>query len=958
VQSQKDQRETSNVNVGELAAAAISFGPYTVYVDQRRLEKSGQPVDIGGRAFDLLTTLLERPGEVVSQAELLDRVWPRLMVEESSLRAQVRTLRRVLDDHDDGSAQRLIVNVPGRGYCFTGTARTMPAVPRALYRLPPSLERMLDRQRAVDEISALLMERRFVTVVGTGGIGKTTVGLAVVRDRLTYFAGAVGFVDVSHLSDEQLVTGAVISALELHIYDDDPLPALISALGARPVLLVFDSCEHLIDAVAVLAERLHLEASLTYIMATSREPLRVRGENVYLLDPLETPPPEAELSIENASTFSAMELFLERLAAAGRSPCLSVRELEMAADICRKLDGLPLAIEFAAGRVLAYGVEGVAAHLEQRFQFLTSGLRTAPPRHRTLQATLDWSYTLLSESERKTLRRLSCLVGEFTDAAACAIAAGDGVEEDEALEALAGLVSKSLISVKDRPERRYVLLDTTRAYAQEKLVASGEASRVARRHAEYFRDLLQAGRSDQTVLGRGSPTALHGHLGNIRAALQWSFSAKAEVALATELALGFAPVFLDLSLFSECERWTGQAMAVHDETPLEAKRLFDLLTFNIQAAALIDHEDFGEKEKFLRAARLAETLGDADAEIRILIGLHRFYACNESVSDSLVVAERMRTIANNANQDSETPALASFAASISHHCLGNQIEACRLHEAGVRSSITDDQRKSMLSLISDLRASIVHCRALWLRGLPDKALSAAEQTFAIAETIKSKGGARVLLYIWFVQLFIWLQDWARAEAIANTIAKLTRARSSVATCALGLAVQGELLVRKGDTVAGVSMLRNQLELIRSTGCYTTGCFTAMPTLAYVEGLMALSDFDPASRVLEDAISRSKRDDFLMYMPEMLRLRGDLAALQDRTSKRAESWFRQSIALARQQFSLSWELRTATSLARLLQAQGRSTEAQETVREVYDRFTEGFDTADLRTARSLIHTHGA
>src|SRR5467141_641926 len=481
---------------GPVSQDVICFGPFSLSTTKRLLEKGGVRVWLGSRALDILIALVERPAELVSKRELIAKVWPDLVVDEGSLRFHVSALRKALGEGRSG--ERYVTNVSGRGYCFVAPiscAANQPATLRNSLAhlpvgLPPSQTKMVGREEIVRFISEELTARRFFTIVGPGGIGKTTVATVVSRTMLAAFDGAVHYVDFGPLCTPSLVPNRVASTVGLPGNFDDPLAALPAFLRDRRMLLVLDSCEHLIDTIAPLAERIFREAPEVHILATSRQPLQVEGEQVHRLDPLAFPPDGASLTAARALTFPAVQLFVERAASHGSGFQFNDAEAPIVGKVCRRLDGIALALELAAGRVGVYGIKGIASLLDSPCRLLWRGRRTASSRHQTLSAMLDWSYNLLPEAERVILRRLSVFVGAFSLEAAQFVAAGDILEREQVAEAIAALSTKSLVAVEtDNTETLYRLLDTTRAYVLAKMVDSGERNTIAQRHAIYYRDL-------------------------------------------------------------------------------------------------------------------------------------------------------------------------------------------------------------------------------------------------------------------------------------------------------------------------------------------------------------------------------------------------------------------------------------------------------------------------------------
>src|SRR5271169_4900633 len=496
------------------APAGIAFGRFLLLPHRRELLADGRPVKLGGRAFDVLMALIEAHGAVVSKNALMERVWPERIVEENNLQWQISALRAAFD-----ADRHLIRTVPGRGYQFTaktdaaygspeadaGTpigaaqpdareARRDGEIPGELppTNLPEPISELVGRDDVLDEILSLASAHRLVTLTGAGGIGKTRLALAAARRLLPQFADGVWLAEFSPIADPGLVPVTVAASIGLDLGGGDVSAQRVpQALAGRQMLLVLDTCEHVIGAAAALAEAVLHAGGTLRLLATSREPLRAEGGWVYPVPPLAVPTEDAE-DADELLRYGGVRLFAERLRAAEPHFAPDRRSAAMIAAICRRLDGIPLAIELAAARASALGIEALAARLDDRFHLLTGGSRTALPRHQTLRATLDWSYELLPEPERVVLRRLGVFATAFSLDAASAVAASAEVTPSDVLEVLSSLVAKSLVLTEsdDRTER-YRMLDTTRAYALEKLASGGELDPVARHHAEFYRDLFE-----------------------------------------------------------------------------------------------------------------------------------------------------------------------------------------------------------------------------------------------------------------------------------------------------------------------------------------------------------------------------------------------------------------------------------------------------------------------------------
>ena len=501
-QGQLVSMETARQNGA--GARALLFGRFRLVLHSRELLVDGAPVSIGNRAIDVLLALIDACGELVTKDELLSRVWPNTTVEENNLQFQISTLRKAL-----GPDRDFIKTVCGRGYRFVAeiTVERRAARPYdasnaadpssaqvvqlvdlpAPGALPAPRSELVGRDAQLTDVAALVGANRLVTLVGAGGIGKTRLAVELARRLLANFEDGVRIAELGPLSDPALVLPTIAAALELSGAAASP-ERLAAALGPRRPLLVLDNCEHVVDAVAAITEvLLHANPSLQ-VIATSREPLRAEGEWVYRVPPLDVPPEGAEAP-EDVLQHSAAKLFMARTSAAQPIALLDWRVGAAVASICRQLDGVPLAIELAAASAAALGVEGLASRLDDRLNLLTNGRRTAPTRHQTLRATLDWSYELLSEPERAVMRRLAVFADDFTMEAASAVAASGEVAAGDVVRCLAALVTKSLVaSDVGGPVPHYRLLETMRAYAAERLAESGEFEAVAKRHATLHPD--------------------------------------------------------------------------------------------------------------------------------------------------------------------------------------------------------------------------------------------------------------------------------------------------------------------------------------------------------------------------------------------------------------------------------------------------------------------------------------
>jgi predicted ATPase/DNA-binding winged helix-turn-helix (wHTH) protein len=939
----------------------LSFGPFNLLVNERLLTKEGVPVELGARALDILIVLTSTPNEIVSKKNLMSRVWPDVIVEEGSLRFHMNGLRKALGDGKDGA--RYITTLPGRGYCFvapvsrsSGPHDNAPVVaanfPHA--NLPSRLNRMVGRDDDVLKLSAQLNASRFVTVVGAGGVGKTTVAIAVGHHLSEAFAGALLFVDLGMLSDPALVTGGMASMLGLSVQSNDATPNLIAYLRNKRILLILDTCEHLVEAVAPLAASIIDAAPQVHILATSREALRVEGEHIYRLDALACPPDEPGVTAAAVQTFPATRLFVERVVASGARLDVSDAEAPIVASICRKLDGVALAIELAARRVESYGLQQTAALLDQRLTLLWLGSRTAPPRQKTLQATLDWSFGLLTELERTVLRKLAAFVGHFTLDAALEVVTTGALDRSTVLSAMDNLVAKSIVATSPiGAMMRYRLLDTTRAYVLDSKIDDAESADLAARHAAYYRRWLEQSGADWPTLSTGEERTPHfAAVNNVRAALEWCFGANGNTDIGVGLAAAAVPVFLAMSLLPECHRWSERAIFALDDA---ARGGLDEM--HLQAGLGISwmymHGGRDAAHMALsRSLEIAEKSDDALDQLRILGPLNQLYLRAGAFKTALHYARRCAAIAATAED--------AAAIALGHYTLGNSLHfSGELSSAGVELEATLESgprsRRTTASYLGfegkNLAGGIL-ARNLWLQGHPTQAAARARQTIRDAAEMEH---SLMLCFALLagIAVFLWTGDLTSAEEHIEWLISSAESHSLSPYVLLGRGFKGEVAIRRGDAKRGVETLRRCLEKLHAA---TYEVFTTALEISLTQGLVALGQFDEGITLINKTIERGETSGDLCYMPESLRIRANLLlSMPHSMTDDAENSFTQSLELSRRQGARAWELRTATDLAAYLASRGRSAEGQALLQQVFERFAEGLNTADLKAGERLLST---
>lgn len=937
-------------SIVSLAADTVSFGPFRLHSQARLLERDGIPVSIGSRALDILVLLVSHPGEVVRKDELIAKAWPDLTVDESSLRFHIGQLRRALADGQDG--ERYITNVPSRGYCFVAPVSTSsPRMQRQQSSslsppqvLPARLADLIGREPLLLKIRELLARERFVTLSGIGGIGKTAVAVALAHEFLEEYRGDIRFVDFSSIKDPGLVPTVAAAAVGLMIQSSDPTSSLIDMLRGRRMLLVLDNCEHVIDEAAGLAECIYLQAPAVSLLVTSREALRVRGEHVVEVPALEAPPAEkAELSASEVMTYPAAQLLLDRAAAAGCAHEVGDQEARLVARICRKVDGIALAIELAAGLMRTHGLGETMRLLDGPLRLRWQGRRTAPARHQTLNATLQWSYELLTDIERSVLQRLALFTGPFNLGAAIAVAADESVAPDFVAETLGRLAGKSLVSASpDRRRARYRLLDTMRAYALDKLIKSGDFSATALRHASLLLSELAQGVSGVTAQDAASERGEL--LADARAALDWAFSADGEVSLRIPLAAASVKLFIESSLLMECRAWAARGVAALTASDLDSQNELDL-QFALGYATMFTGGECGQVEAALqRAVLIAERLQDPFSTSRLLWHLHTFYVRIGRYSRLLPIAQRSEQLAQQIG-DKAGVARGEALLGVSYHLAGDQVQALRRLETS----------NDILATIPPIRPGhfafpcIVELPlscTLWVAGYPDQALRTAR---ALA---RPPAPGDQFMYAaglcWAAAVFRWTGDWVLVEQSKSWLAAFANTRGLLTYKAIADGLSGQAMIARGDNEQGLHLLRSALARLHAENYEL---HTSAFDCSMAEALSALGQHAKALRTVEATIARA--DGTTFDMPELLRLRGELLVLNGNRHDALAS-LEHSIALAEQQGALSWQLRASASLVRLHGEIARH-DALGALAATYGRFTEGFETADLTDARQLLNS---
>ena len=936
------------------ARSAISFGAFQLFPAERLLRRGDDVVPLGSRAFDILAALADRPGEIVGSRELIDKVWPDVFVEEASLRFHIVQLRKALGDGVEGA--RYVLNVPGRGYTLVEPATRLVVegaaephlVTRSTYALPPSSDHMVGRDEIVRELSEKLRSERFVTIVGPGGVGKTTVALSVANALLRDFAGAVCSVVLSSVGDAGLVAAVVTSALGVPVQAEDPLPELIAHLRGKKILLVLDNCEHVIGKTAEVAERLFLGLEHLSILATSREALQVEGEHVFRLPSLASPPEGEPVSAARALAYPAAQLFANRMASAGASAALSNEEAAIVGSMCRRLSGLPLAIELTAGRAAMLGARDTAALLDSLFALHWPGLRTAPPRQQTLSATLDWSYNLLSGPEQAVLRRLSVFSSSFKLDAAQNVALADDITEGVLFEAIGSLFAKSLLSNdRSEPTTRYRLLDTCRTYARQKLEEAGEREQTRRRHALYYRELLRSTSADE--IAPDKPTASTVDLEDIRSALQWAFGDEGDKLLGADLAAYSAPLWLGRALLAEGRAWMAKAAATIDASGATSQH-----QLRIQIA-------FASTELFTRG--FAETtiaawdktleraiaLNDVAAQQLAYLVLWGGEIRAAQYAQALATAEKSAALVEGTS-DPGSQAMGQWLLGHSKHHTAQFGEA-REHLERYLAIDTKAARLAMLGATGYDRlvdAQSVLSNTLWIIGRPDQARAMGRQAVADARSLGFAIPIALAMSWAILSTYLSEPDIDVVEHDAVELLEYATTHSIGSDAGFALCLLGLSQAHRDDFEAGARLVSKGLSALTNA---RMEAFNILVLAHICEAALLAGRVDDAVAWMR-RLTREDRNQDHWCSSEVFRVQGMLAQSQGDEGSAAELMLR-GAALARRHGALSWELRSTMSLSRLWARQGQTEQALETLQATYGRYAEGFWSKDLIEAKTLI-----
>ncbi len=924
----------------------VAFDGFMLDLKRGVLYQNGQRLHLRQRELDILTCLARQPNRFVSKQTLIDTVWPGQSISDANLRVQMSALRRVLGPGPD---RRGFIDVlPRQGYRFcpsgkwsaAGDPDQTSASDRAAgaepsrHNLPVRVKRSFGREYDCKHLLALLAENRLATVVGPGGIGKTTLALTTAERLVDTFEDGVRFVDLAGLTDGDFVPGSLAAAIGVVLGPDATEDILVEYLVPKRTLFVVDNCEHLIGPVAALVELILTQTRHVRFLCTSREPLRIDGEALLRLGPLDLPPRTGGLAPHQVADYPAVQLFNDRAGQGTNDFQPEGEQILTVAGLCRRLDGNPLAIELAAARLGLFGLDGLVAQLDESLSLLVQGRRTAVSRHKTLRETIDWSYNLLPPVERSLLNRLSIFRSGFSLEAARAVA-GQGLAGHDLLHGLAELVAKSLINVDlsgATPQYRMLLL--TREFAFEKLESDGDRDTTAQRHATYFLELMTLAAHDRSVDAEAWAA-------DVGSAINWSLGEPGNSELACTLVQTAFNVMERYSRLADRGRLIDRALTRAGDTP-ETETNWKL-TLYLHRLHILQFTSADEAELTAWAAKcdaLAERLylktKDIKARLEALVN-----RCG--MAFSIGNAPKLLELAAEGERyglDGRcgAPDLLRFERSLfqAHHFVGDH-DTAQTYVAKVLA-YPDEVANGRYFAASDyispaITARIFKARMLWIQGRPPLATEVAGEALGLSYASSPNVICYVLGFA-AIPIALWRGDTAIASDGLNQLQAFAEDQG-LGYWASWARLYAFALAWGRDgvgTPVSPALIRNT----HQADHLATFC-SAENSRAYSRVEAGLAGWNA---------------------PEVLRRRAEWTLATGAASPlQAEAVLVRAIDLARQQRAPGWELRAALSLARLRQSPEQNhapaDDAADALRRVADRFDMALPDRDIAAARAFL-----
>lgn len=932
------------------------FGPFRLVPHRQLLLLDGRPVKLGGRAFELLQLLVQRRGELVSKTELMAAAWPGTFLHDSNLKVNMWSLRRSLGDTQTEPAY--IATVARRGYKFIADvqisigeieddlALTGPVPSSRL----PLLRGIVGREADIVEIADLLTDNRHVTLVGAGGIGKTTVAVAVAQAFAPRCRDGVCFVDLATISDPTLFGAALVTALGIRGNTDNGLAAALDFLKSRQMLLILDNCEHVLPAATIFAGRLTTDTSPFRLLATSREPLGTSTEHIVRLGSLASPKPGRALSVDQAMTFPAVQLFVRR-AAEWSDYRFGDDDCDAIGSICRSLDGLPLAIELAAAQINTFNPRQLVALLDQNLGFRTASAEGAPPRHETLMATIDWSFRLLPPKEARLFGLLSVFRDAFEAEDAVFVAEVAGLTPVDVVTGLGSLVAKSLLGTQaGGASFRYRLLDSTRRYAAARRQTDPACDRAPLRHAQCVLALFERSEEEWNWREPADWTQRYlGRIADLRAALSWAFDAEGDAVLGIRLAVAAITLWSETSILSEAQTRLKVALSLAKTIEcddLSKAKLACALGWSLFYARKMSNEN---EVAWLDAIAFARRAGNIEYQQRALVGFAFYLLQIGQVPRAIVCLEEATELADRGRDltaTSEADRALAWARAFAGELNKSRPVLDRL--AATYSLAEGRSRKDANEVYRFITVRFNLPFVAWMQGQADYAARLARDAVDAADRSGHWVSQSNALGLAALPVALETGDLNSLESFTERLRRnLQRERISrwvpveryFSACLRDL---------RGDPRAVEDIRAAIDELIECRFLMRIGSYLAVLARA----LLRQGRIAEAHETVVRAIGYQERQGERWCRSELQRVEASVL-FRAGEPLRAEKHLQQALAEARAIGAMTFQLRIATDLAAHWIETGRRPKAIRLLAPIYDEFTEGFETPDLVAARRQL-----
>lgn len=759
-------------DLGSSTQKRIQRGNFQIFPELRLILRDGKRLELSGKPFDIVLTLIEANNAVVAKDELLRRIWPNQIVEENNLQAHISAIRRAL-----GADRGRLKTEFGNGYRLELPGEPIEAIDPtpAQFQVPFAATPLFGRHKELDSLHQMIEANPLVTITGIGGIGKTRLAIELAHRSREAFGTNIFFVELSSLTSAELVLPTIAAKIKIDLKSpasgEKPSP---EAIIQNRTLLILDGCEHLLHSVAQAVEFLIRRASSVVVVTTSQEPLHIDGEQVFRLQPLALPSDNV-VSIKQAAQFASAELLISRVKSVDHNFSFLDSDVGDICKVCRQLDGIPLALELAGSRVPLVGLGAVVSGLSDRFKLLTAGRRTAMPRHQTLRATLEWSYELLNASEQQLLNRLGVFAGAFTLASATVVAAVSEVDGISITDMMSSLVAKSLVSRDTGSRHRFYLFESMRAFALEKLISTGELATLAKRHAEYFKGRLSTASEDwQSMALNDWLVEYKDDANDVRAALDASFSKPEDVSVSAELICDSLPFWMQLSLLDECRvRVAGVLDRLKAEGEIPAQLEMRLQRALGAASAWAQGPTREVAVSWNRTLALADRRQDVEHQMQGHYGLWLYHLRSGNYEDSYKHGEALFALGHTSN-DVKAKWTGERIKGVSLHFLGDNLTAKTHFESVLAGHDYSPRRSFPLRFGVDQRIAgfSFFARTLWLLGDASGAREAAEIAIAEAEELDHVSSLCCALLEGACSLWAIAEQWDRLADISDRAVKI------------------------------------------------------------------------------------------------------------------------------------------------------------------------------------------